>query len=56
MRSFRALLEHLATLTRNDIRYGQTDTAPTIPTLALPTTTQRKAFELLGQHIPATLK
>ena len=56
MRSFRTLLEHLATLTRNDIRYGTTDTAPVIPTLALPTPTQRRAFELLDQPIPLTLK
>ena len=56
VRSFRTLLEHLATLTRNDIRYGTTDTAPVIPTLALPTPTQRRAFELLDQPIPLTLK
>ena len=54
VRSFRALLEHLATLTRNDIKYG-TD-GPTIPTLAIPTPTQRRAFELLDTVIPLTLK
>ena len=56
VRSFRALLDHLGTLTRNDIRYGATDPAPVVPTLALPTPTQRRAFELLDQPIPATLK
>ena len=54
VRSFRALLEHLATLTRNDIKYGTN--GPTIPTLAIPTLTQRRAFELLDTVIPLTLK
>ena len=57
VRSFRGLLEHLGTLTRNDIRYGtSTDTLPVVPTLALPTATQRRAFELLDQPVPLTLK
>jgi hypothetical protein len=56
MRSFRALLDHLGTLTRNDIRYGTTAQAPIVPTLALPTPTQRRAFELIDHPIPATLK
>ena len=56
VRSFRGVLAHLATLTRNDIRYGTTERAPVVPTLALPTPTQRRAFELLDQPIPATLK
>lgn len=55
MRSFHALLEHLATLTRNDIRYGTDPNLPTVPTLAIPTPTQRAAFELLGATIPLTL-
>ena len=54
MRSFRSLLEHLGTLTRNDIRYGET--GPTVPTLAVPTPTQRRVFELLNQPVPLTLK
>jgi hypothetical protein len=54
VRSFRALLDHLATLTRNDIQYGTT--GPTVPTLAVPTPTQRRAFELLGTPIPLNLK
>ena len=50
VRSFRALLEHLATLTRNDIRYGTGD-GPTVPTLTQPTDTQRRAFALLDTPI-----
>ena len=53
IRSFQALLHHLGTLTRNDIHYG-TD-GPRIPTLAVPTETQRRAFELLDTPIPLTL-
>lgn len=54
VRSFRGLLTHLGTLTRNDIRYGN-DTTTTVPTLTLPTPTQRRAFELLNTPIPLTL-
>ncbi len=53
-RSFRGLLEHLATLTRNQVRYTGTDL--TIAMLAEPTSTQRQAFELIGAPIPLTLK
>lgn len=56
VRSFRSLLDHLATLTRNDIRYGTDPHAPTIPTLATPTSIQRHAFELVGCPIPIGLK
>jgi hypothetical protein len=52
--SFRGLLEHLATLTRNQVRY--TGTHVTIAMLTEPTSTQRHAFELLGATIPLTLK
>jgi hypothetical protein len=55
VRSFRCLLDHLATLTRNDIRYTADPTLPVVPTLATPTPTQRHAFELLGATIPLTL-
>jgi hypothetical protein len=55
VRSFHALLEHLATLTRNDIRYGTDPNLPTVATLANPTPTQRTAFELIGATIPLTL-
>jgi hypothetical protein len=53
LHSFRALLTHLATLTRNDLRYGQT--GPVVPTLVIPTETQRRAFDLLHTPIPLTL-
>jgi hypothetical protein len=54
--SFTALLNHLGTLARVDLRYGDHDTGPTVPTLAIPTATQRRAFELLSAVIPLTLK
>jgi hypothetical protein len=53
-RSFRGLLEHLATLTRNQVRYAGTDV--TIAMLTEPTSAQRQAFELIGAPIPLTLK
>jgi hypothetical protein len=56
LRGFRSLLDHLATLTRNDIRHGTATNAPTVPTLTIPTTTQRRAFELLNTPVPLTLK
>ena len=52
--SFRGLLEHLATLTRNQVQY--TGTQVTIPMLTEPASTQRQAFHLLGAAIPLTLK
>jgi hypothetical protein len=52
-RSFRGLLEHLATLTRNQVRFGGTGTE--IPVLAEPTSEQRQAFDLIGAAIPLTL-
>jgi hypothetical protein len=53
-RSFRSLLEHLATLTRNQVRFA--GTRATVPMLAEPTSTQREAFRLLGVPIPLTMK
>jgi hypothetical protein len=53
-RSFRGLLEHLATLTRNQVRFGGTGTE--VPVLAEPTLEQRKAFDLIGAAIPLALK
>ena len=52
--SFRGLLEHLATLTRNQVRF--TGTTATVPMLAEPTSTQQQAFTLIGAAIPLTLK
>jgi hypothetical protein len=51
IRSFRDILDHLATLTRNDLRYSQV----IIPALAEPTPDQRRAFDLIGAAIPLTL-
>ena len=53
-RSFRGLLDHLATLTRNQVRF--TGTQVTVPMLTEPTSAQREAFTLLGTAIPLTLK
>jgi Transposase DDE domain len=50
-RSFRGLLEHLATLTRNTITIGDR----TFDKISTPTQTQHRAFELLGAPIPLTL-
>jgi hypothetical protein len=51
LRSFRGLLDHLATLTRSNLRYGDT----IVPALAEPTPDQRRAFDLIGAPIPLTL-
>jgi hypothetical protein len=52
-RSFRGLLDHLATLTRNQVRFAGTQV--TVPMLTEPTSTQRQAFHLIGTPIPLTL-
>ena len=49
-RSFRTLLSHLATRTRNTLRATGTTT---FDLLALPTPTQRQATELIDQHAAA---
>ena len=54
VRKFRALLDHLATLTRNDVQLAGSKT--TIAMLAEPTPDQRQAFELIGQSIPVNLR
>jgi hypothetical protein len=51
-RSFRDLLAHLATLTRQTITIG----GHHIEKLTTPTPTQRQAFDLLGAPIPITLE
>src|ERR1035438_9935657 len=53
--SFPSLLGHLATLTRNHLRVAGNDAAG-FDLIAIPTPTQRRAFELLGAPIPLTLK
>jgi hypothetical protein len=51
-RSFRDLLSHLATLTRQTIAVG----GHQIEKITTPTPAQRQAFDLLGAPIPITLK
>jgi Transposase DDE domain len=51
--SFHTLLDHLATLTRDDITFGPT--GPPIQKLTTPTPIQRNAFQLLQAVIPPTL-
>jgi len=51
LRSFRGLLDHLATLTRNTITMGDR----TFNKITVPTPTQHRAFQLLGVVAPLTL-
>ena len=53
-RGFRGLLAHLATLTRNEVRFA--GAKATVQMLAEPTSAQRDAFNLIGAPIPLTLK
>jgi hypothetical protein len=53
LHSFQGLLKHLATLTRNKIRYHHTDVE--IDTLTEATPTQRHAFDLIETTIPLTI-
>jgi hypothetical protein len=55
-RSFTSLLDHLATLTRNTLRITGDDTAAEFDLLAVPTPTQRRAFELLSAAVPLRLQ
>jgi hypothetical protein len=51
VRSFRGLLDHLGTLTRNTITIGDR----TFDKISTPTATQHRAFDLLGAPIPLTI-
>ncbi|BBX95964.1 hypothetical protein MLAC_12580 [Mycobacterium lacus] len=53
LRSFRGLLDHLGTLTRDRIRYHDTDIE--IDKLTEPTPDQRRAFDLIDTTIPLTI-
>ena len=53
--SLHSLLGHLATMTRNQLRFHAINNQPIVEQLALPTPTQRRAFQLLGQPIPLTI-
>jgi hypothetical protein len=52
--SYQGLLDHLATLARNELRFH--GTPATVPVLTDPTTRQQEAFDLIGAAIPLTLK
>ncbi|HUN35336.1 MAG TPA: IS1634 family transposase [Trebonia sp.] len=52
--SYQGLLAHLATLTRNQLRFP--GTPATVPVLTEPTSRQREAFDLIGVPIPLTLR
>jgi len=55
-RSFPDLLDHLATLTRNTLRVTSDQAGSEFDLLAVPTPTQRRAFELLGAAVPLRLQ
>jgi DDE family transposase len=52
LHSFRGVLEHMATLTRNTITLDQV----TFDKITVATPTQRRAFDLIGAPVPLTLK
>jgi hypothetical protein len=52
--SYQGLLDHLATLTRNELRFPGTPAA--VPVLTTPTSRQQEAFDLIGAAIPLTLR
>ena len=54
IRSYQGLLDHLATMPRNQVRFAGAQTA--VPMLTEPTPVQRRAFELIGAPIPLTLR
>jgi len=51
LRSFRGLIDHLATLNRDTIRIS----GQPVDKLTVPTSDQRRAFDLIGAPIPLTL-
>jgi hypothetical protein len=52
--SYQGLLNHLGTLTRNELRFAGTPAA--VHVLTDPTSRQKQAFDLIGADIPTTLK
>ena len=52
--SYQGLLNHLGTLTRNELRFPGTPAA--VPVLTTPTSRQKEAFDLIGAAIPLALK
>ena len=55
-RSFTGLLDHLSTLTRNTLRITGDTPNSEFDLLAVPTQTQRQAFDLLGANVPLRLQ
>ena len=55
-RSFTGLLDHLATLTRNTLHVSGSNPKSEFDLLAVPTPTQRRAFDLLGANVPLRLQ
>ncbi|WP_427130028.1 IS1634 family transposase [Pseudarthrobacter sp. S9] len=53
--SFRPLLDHLGTLTRNRLHINGTGKNTGFDLVTTPTPIQRQAFELIGQPIPTTI-
>ncbi|WP_211879861.1 IS1634 family transposase [Pseudarthrobacter albicanus] len=53
--SFRSLLDHLGTLTRNRLHLDGTPDTAGFDLVTTPTPVQRQAFELIGQPIPTTI-
>lgn len=53
--SFRSLLDHLGTLTRNRLHINGTGKNTGFDLVTTPTPIQRQAFELIGQPIPTTI-
>jgi hypothetical protein len=52
--SYQGLLDHLATLARNELHFRGTPAA--VPVLTTPTSRQKEAFDLIGAAIPLTLR
>ncbi|MGH3211685.1 MAG: IS1634 family transposase, partial [Trebonia sp.] len=52
--SYQGLLDHLGTLTRNELHLAGTPAA--VPVLTAPTSRQQEAFDLIGAPIPLTLR
>jgi hypothetical protein len=52
--SYQGLLDRLATLTRNELRFAGAPAA--VPVLTQPTSRQKEAFDLIGAAIPLTLR
>ena len=52
--SYQGLLDHLGTLTRNELCFP--GTPATIPVLTQPASRQKEAFDLIGAAIPLTLR